>query len=174
MGRFSRKNLLSRFNMNNLSLEFNRQLELDVLVNGLTDITIDYIEHIEYDKLTDVIIPEGIKHIGIHAFSGWSSLSSITIPNTVTSIDDGAFSSCWKLTNIVIPNSVTNIGSCVFTWCGKLTQLTIPASVKYIGACTFWNCDNLNNLIFEGKTIEEVRSMPNYPWCYPSPKITVI
>lgn len=160
--------------MNDLSLEFNRQLELDVLLNGLTDFTSEYIEHVAYDNLDEVVIPEGIKHIGIYAFSGCSSLSNITIPNTVTSIDEAAFGSCWKLTNIVIPNSVTSIGCCAFIWCDSLKSITIPASVKTVGACAFWNCNRLNNLIFEGKTLGEVRAMPGFPWGIPSPKITVI
>lgn len=150
--------------MNNLSFEFNKQLELDVLLNGLTDFTIEYIERVAYDNFDEVIIPEGIKHIGIYAFSGCSCLRNITIPNTVTTIDEAAFSSCWKLTNIVIPNSVTSIGSLAFSWCDSLISVTIPASVKTIGGSAFWNCNNLNNVTFEGKTLGEVRAMPGFPW----------
>lgn len=51
------------------------------------------------NKLTDVVIPEGVTNIGDNAFTG-TALKQITIPKSVTSIGNSAFSGCNKLTSI--------------------------------------------------------------------------
>ena len=87
-----------------------------------------------------VVIPDSVTSIGIHAFSGCSSLTSITIPDSVTSIGDSAFSSCSNLTSITIPDSVTSIGYGAFSFCSSLTSVTISDSVTSIGNETFYSC----------------------------------
>ena len=66
---------------------------------------------------------------------------SMTIPNSVTSIREGAFIGCSGLKSVTIPNSVMSIGSYVFS-----------------------KCTSLKELIFKGKSIDEVKEMDNYPW----------
>ena len=45
----------------------------------------------------DVVIPDGVAYIGVHAFCDCSSLRSIAIPDGVTSIGDCAFYRCTNL-----------------------------------------------------------------------------
>ncbi len=52
------------------------------------------------DKLTDVILPNGITSIGYYAFNECSVLTSITIPNSVISIGKYAFYLNYELKNI--------------------------------------------------------------------------
>jgi hypothetical protein len=106
--------------MNNQSKEFNKQLELDVLVNGLTEVTQEYVERFEYFDFTEVVIPEGIKTIGMWAFAHCCNLTKITIPDTVTSIGQFAFSRCSGLKNLTLPKSVTNIGKYAFYGCHNI------------------------------------------------------
>ena len=68
-------------------------------------------------SITEVVIENGVTHIGNCAFYSCRSLTSIIIPDSVTSIGDHAFSSCKSLTSVTIPNSVTSIGSSVFAGC---------------------------------------------------------
>ena len=110
------------------------------------------------------IIPDGVTRIGLWAFNGCKSLTSITIPDSVTNIDDNAFSHCISLKEITIPDSVTNIGEEAFYICNSLTSITIPNNVISIGVDAFWFCDALKEVIFKGKTLEEVKQMENYPF----------
>lgn len=62
------------------------------------------------DKITSVVIPEGVKKIGDSAFLGCINLSSINIPSTVTEIGDSAFVGCHKISSFDIPNKNVKIG----------------------------------------------------------------
>lgn len=50
------------------------------------------------DDLTEFVIPDGVKTIGVSAFKDCTNLASITIPESVTSIKYRAFKNCPKLT----------------------------------------------------------------------------
>lgn len=140
--------------MNIQSKEFNKQLELDVLVSGLTEITQDYVRQQfvggMIDKLTEVIIPKGITRIGYEAFAY-----------------------CIGLKHIRLPKGLTNIGIGAFWNCDRLKKVTIPASVKRIGDYAFSDCNSLISVTFNGKSYDDVRSMFGYPWDLSSLKIKV-
>lgn len=138
--------------MNKASIEFNTQLALDVLLHGLTEITSTYVT--------------GAGAICV-------DMDEVVIPDQITYIGSWAFWQCNGLTNVTIPDSVTEIGEYAFEYSYGLTNMTIPASVTEIGEGAFYNCKNLISVVFKGKTLEEVRSMKNYPWYIPSEKISV-
>jgi hypothetical protein len=68
------------------------------------------------------------------------------------------------ITKCVIPNSVKIIDFKAFSCCESLTSITIPNSVTSIGTETFWLCESLKEVIFKGKTLDEVKRMENYPF----------
>jgi hypothetical protein len=83
----------------------------------------------------NTIIPNSVKSIGDHAFSGCTDLTSITIPNSVTSIGDYAFWECSNLTSVTIPNSVTNIGIDAFSYTGWYVNQ--PEGLIYAGKVAY-------------------------------------
>ena len=97
-------------------------------------------------NIRQVIINDGITHIGNNFFRYSRSLTSIEIPNSVTTIGDGAFALCADLTSIEIPNSVTTIGEQAFGWCSGLKNITIPNSVTTIGDNAFYSCTGLTSV----------------------------
>ena len=115
-------------------------------------------------SLTSITIPKNVTSIGEEAFWSCRSLKEMIIPNTVTSIGRSAFSHCYLLKEITIPNSITSIGMFAFFYCNSLTTISIPNSITNIGACAFVYCDSLKEVIFKGKTLEEVKQMKNYPF----------
>ena len=138
---------------------------------SLTSITIpNGVTHIYYyafcncNSLKEIIIPNSIKNIGTYAFYNCISLREITLPNNVTSIGNDAFYRCKSLKSITIPDSVKYIGLEVFSYCRSLESITIPDSVKNIGNNVFSYCESLKEVIFKGRTLEEVKQMKDYPF----------
>ena len=92
------------------------------------------------------IIPEGIKTINNHAFSGCFDLKSIIIPNSVSEIGYDAFSGCSSLTEIIIPESVDYIGNSCFYMCSSLSSIKLPNSITAIQNYAFSGCSSLSCL----------------------------
>jgi hypothetical protein len=57
----------------------------------------------------DLIIPEGITHIGAMAFQYNTNITSVTLPSTIREIGHHAFYNCHSLTTVNIPASVSSI-----------------------------------------------------------------
>lgn len=93
-----------------------------------------------------LIIGEGITHIGESAFCDCSGLTGITIPDSVTGIGGSAFRNCVSLTSITIPDGITGIGEYAFWNCGNLTSITIPDTVTSIEECAFSDCRSLTGI----------------------------
>ena len=129
----------------------------DLYLNGerLTEIVIpegvtrigDYAFY-SCDSLTKVTVPEGVTSIGKSAFSNCEGLSAVALPEGVTSIGDYAFYSCSSLTEIVIPEGVTSIGKSAFGYCDGLSAVTLPDSVTRIGEDAFFWCKSLSTVFY--------------------------
>jgi len=59
---------------------------------------------------------------------------------------------------------LSSIGELAFSGCGSLASAAIPAAVESIGQNAFYNCVALSSLAFEGKSLEQIQAMENYPW----------
>ena len=117
----------------------------------------------------NVIIPKGVKHIGVsafreryitsiefpdslisiesNAFCGCEMLQTVVFPNNLKFIGDTAFASCFFIKNIEIPEGVEWIGSNVFACCDRLVSVVIPESIKHIGNNPFSYCENIIEII---------------------------
>lgn len=114
---------------------------MDVLLNGLTEVTDDYVTEFNWRDITDVIIPEGVTRIGEYAFEN-----------------------CFNLRNIMISDSVTSIGKDAFYGCRNLMRVMLGNNIKCIEKCAFRNCLKIPKLTFKGKTLDEVKAIEGYPW----------
>ena len=92
------------------------------------------------------------------------TITKCTIPNSVTYIRHMAFIGCRSLTSINIPDSVISIGNEAFYGCRSLTSITIHSTVTSIGKYAFSWCESLKEIIFKGKTLDEVKRMKYYPF----------
>ena len=102
----------------------------------------------------------GVLETLVHDYIPYN-ITKCIIPNSVTSIGDGAFWGCESLKEITIPNSVTSIGYWAFCYCTSLTSISIPNSITCIGYKPFYKCNFLKEIIFKGKTLEEVKKWKN-------------
>ena len=125
-----------------------------IIEEGITHIG-DYAFEDAVD-VTSVTLPSSLESIGKHAFAYMNSLSEITIPENVSSIGDGAFLNCYSLTEIVISENVTSIGDNAFNSCSSLTEIVIPENVTSIGDYAFSGCSSLAYVTFNSATAPEL------------------
>ncbi len=116
-----------------------------VIMNGVTSIG-DYAFY-SCDSLESITSGDSVTSIGDSAFEDCYSLESITIGDSVTSIGDSAFAGCVSLVSVTIPDSVNSIGDRAFACCASLASVTIPDGVTSIGDCAFDCCYSLENIV---------------------------
>ena len=98
------------------------------------------------ERVTKLVLPEGLKSVGTDAFAGCTGLTEVTIHDGVTAIGGSTFSGCSGLTGVTIPSHVTDIGDSAFSDCSGLTEVVIPHSVKVIGVGVFKRCNRLTKI----------------------------
>lgn len=84
----------------------------------------DYIE-----RISKVIIFDGVTSIGAYAFANMSNMGSVTFEGNVkvAVIGIGAFNNCTALTSVTIPSTVTEIKARAFYNCISLSQINYQA-----------------------------------------------
>ena len=90
------------------------------------------------DKTTILKYPEG------------KTSTSYSVPNGVKHIGEHAFQRCRNLENIEICYGLVDVDWYAFYGCTSLKMITIPSSVTRIGHSAFELCDNLTVVIFSG------------------------
>ena len=121
---------------------------------------------LECEKLSHVILQNGLEIIGSQAFSG-TSIKSIEIPPSVTEIWDDAFEHCSNLTRVVFCDMIENFVSktrmkywwnhgvhekCLSTYC-FLVRDTIPMKVRNLTQSR-WHI-NIHNMLQRIPSIAE-------------------
>ena len=123
------------------------------------------------EKISSIVISEGITSIGYGAFSGLNRATKLSLPSSLTAIRAYAFSDCISLLSVSIPDSVSAIDIGAFTGCRNLRTAVLPSSLKVIEAEAFANCAFLSSVtIPEG--ITEIKSKA-FSGCTDLRKLTV-
>ena len=101
------------------------------------DVLVEYLGHDE-----KVVIPEGVREIGINAFWNNQELRHVVFPESLEKIGNGAFAGV-DLEQLILPKNLKAIGRHAFEGCGSLEYVRIPVSVEYLHAQAFAACRNL-------------------------------
>jgi len=140
----------------------NYEHKLFSIKNGLyiENQTVKYVTNLHQYEIK---IPDGVKTIGKHSFSGLSDIRIVHIPDSVVTIEEYAFYDCKKLSQINIPSSVVSIEERAFSSCKRL-NLCVPETVQKIGTKAFLksNTNNVNHkcmhiadgLVVEGNVLK--------------------
>ena len=109
-------------------------------------------------KLTNVVIPEGVKTIKRKAFvkdnansNSSSSVRNVTLPKSLEVIEEYAFDWCQQLREIIIPEGITEINNSVFRWCINLTEVIMLGNITQIGRFAFNYCRKLEKIVLLAK-----------------------
>ena len=100
------------------------------------------------DSIKEIVIGNGITHIGNNAFFYLEAVSSITIGSSVETIGDYSFLNCSGVSSLVIPNNVKRIGIQSFGRCYALRSVIIGSGVNYIGPYNFQESGDLTTITF--------------------------
>ena len=114
-------------------------------------------------KITQIIVSEGVTHIGYNAFNGLSKVEQVTLPAGLKSIGDNAFSSCESLKMIEFPEGMELLGAGACAFCTSLTSVSLPDTITEIGIGSFVACSALTNV----KLSEGLVEIPDkaFLWC---------
>ncbi len=109
-----------------------------------------------YDRelIKEVIISEGITHIGTASFIDCDNLVSVSLPDSLRSTEWSAFMHCDNLKEIKFPDGMEKIGSDTVGSCDLIKTITVPASVIEIGIGAFGRMEGLERIYFLNKDCE--------------------
>lgn len=77
-----------------------------------------------------LVIPEGVKRIGVEAFSN-SYLTNVKYPDSLEEIGESAFAMCYQLKNIDIGKNVKSIGKEAFFFCREVSEISVDLQNQY-------------------------------------------
>ena len=100
----------------------------------------------EQKRIQVLKLPNSVKVIGNHAFSGFKSLKKLVLPQKLERIEACAFYSCTNLKEMYIPDSCKNIGSYAFCECYNLESVHLPNDLEEINDSVFSFCQKLKNI----------------------------
>lgn len=96
-------------------------------------------------SIEEAILTDGIKYIGLNAFSDCVKLHQVVLPISIEEIENSAFENCSSLKSVSLPMLLKTIGDAAFKGTG-LRTLDIPKSVFWIGDELLSNCKSLDHI----------------------------
>ena len=108
------------------------------------------------EKITTLVIGEGVEYLGENAFEDFTNLEHVTLPSTLRELPEAVFYNCSRLTEIAIPDGVSIIGFDAFFLCSSLKTVSLGSNVQIIDNYAFAACPKLD-IISLPASLTEVR-----------------
>lgn len=127
---------------------------------------------IECYSLTELVLPDTVREVGIYAFAYTGLrhirlsenldsighecffkciyLEEITLPESLKVVPANAFDSCYALQTVKLPDNLRTLEKYAFWDCYALKEITIPAGIISIEKGTFMACKGLEQVTFLG------------------------
>jgi hypothetical protein len=101
------------------------------------------------NKITSVVIEDGVTAVGTGAFMNMTKLESITLPSSgLKTIGEAAFYGCTALEEITIPEGIYTIWAYTFKGCSSLAEVKMPKTLIKVDQGAFENCTALTYVYF--------------------------
>lgn len=97
-------------------------------------------------RLTDIMLPAGMKSIPQNAFRNCVNLKNVSLPRELERVGDFAFENCRALDFVYIPDKTCVIGNAAFDGCLSLEEVRLPDGLKKIGDHCFDVCPKLTHI----------------------------
>ena len=94
------------------------------------------------DRLTEIVVPKGVKTIGYGAFAYCEQVKKVVLPTGLRSIGEFALAGCFELQSVELPANLVSIGPEAFRW-SALREVILPAKVAYVSPSAFVGCSDL-------------------------------
>ena len=107
------------------------------------------------EELKHLILPDGIKKIGVRAFEENAFLEDVRLPDTLESIGAAAFMYSYNLKEIIIPEGVKVIGNSAFWECSFLKKVALPESLGEIEEDAFYGTNKVTFFVRPGSYAEQ-------------------
>ena len=98
------------------------------------------------NAIEEVVIENGIQHIGTAAFYRCSALKKVRLPESLISIGQDAFADCTGIERIELPESLISIGRNAFADCTGIERIELPENLKKLDAGVFRGCIKLQDI----------------------------
>ncbi|MBE5854059.1 MAG: leucine-rich repeat domain-containing protein [Lachnospiraceae bacterium] len=111
---------------------------------------------------SNLVLPDGVKHIAAYAFAENENLTSVAMPDSLETIEEAAFQNCHNLTNVTLPEGLTTIEDRAFAGC-PITDIVMPSTLKYLGlssmdVSTSKASDAEVSVTFRGMNLPKIRT----------------
>ena len=124
-------------------------------------------------RVKEVVVEEGITHIGDLAFAFFVELTKISLPQSLIGIGNGSFAYCFKLESIPLPENLEEIGNTAFFSALSVKVLDLPQSLKKLGGAAFGYLMSVEKLEYPGGSVETDEAEPPF-YCMTGLKELVI
>ena len=124
-------------------------------------------------RVKEVVVEEGITHIGDLAFACFVELTKISLPQSLIGIGIGSFAYCFKLESIPLPENLEEIGNTAFFSALSVKVLDLPQSLKKLGGAAFGYLMSVEKLEYPGGSVETDEAEPPF-YCMTGLKELVI
>ena len=95
----------------------------------------------ECQKMTSVMIPEGLNQIRQGAFNNCPNLAAVAIPSSVVNISEMAFTNCRSLLNVVIYSDLIAQKKFIYRMFGyQVQKFTFAETIEGLGDSAFEQC----------------------------------
>ena len=122
---------------------FKEKITSVVIEDGIEDISGGLFN--QCNNLRSAVIPGTVLWVPSDLFKYCENLSSVTLKEGVPQINHSAFEGCKNLRHITIPNTVKSIQQHAFTSSG-IKEITIPSSVHQLCEQAFDSCPDLEKV----------------------------
>ena len=104
-------------------------------------------------QITEIVIEEGVTHVGNYAFSYYPNVTRVTLPQGLKSVGDAAFVYVVKPEALVLPDGLETIGEGAFIGWSNVKELNLPKSVKTINTDAFTGWARIEKFTFPDSSV---------------------